>query len=65
MDREFIDQINAVMEAIRKAGYSPYAQLVGYVTTGELAYITRTNDAREIASQLDRDKIRRYLNIRA
>lgn len=64
MEREFIDQINVVMEAIRRAGYSPYAQLVGYVTTGELAYITRTNGARALASRMNRDKIRRYLNIR-
>lgn len=63
MDREFLDQMNAVMQAIRNAGYSPYAQLVGYIATGELAYITRADGARELVSQMDRDEIRKYLNI--
>lgn len=64
MDRKFLDQMNAVMQAIRKAGYSPYEQLVGYLTTGELAYITRTSGARELVCQMDRDEIRKYLNFR-
>ena len=65
MDREFLDQMNVVMQAIRKAGYSPYEQLVGYLTTGELAYITRADSARDLVCQMDRDEIRKYLNIRA
>ena len=65
LDREFLDQMYVVMQAIRKAGYSPYEQLVGYLTTGELANITRADGARELVSQMDRDEIRKYLNIRA
>ncbi len=42
----FDEAINIVIDALRKAGYDPYDQLYGYVSTGELSYITRQGNAR-------------------
>ena len=39
--------IKEIMEAITAAGYEPYSQLYGYITTGKDEYITRRDNARE------------------
>ncbi len=58
-------QFNAHMEhivkALNEAGYNPYEQLMGYVTTGEENYITRHGDARTIIKTLDKQRIRLYI----
>jgi len=36
-----------IIASIKEAGYEPYDQLYGYITTGKEEYITRTGDARE------------------
>ncbi len=59
-------QFNASMEhivkAIKQAGYNPYEQLTGYITTGNEIYITRQGDARSIIKTLDINRIKEYLN---
>lgn len=47
--------------ALKKAGYDPYAQLTGYLTTGDDAYITRTDGARKLIKLLSAAQIRQYL----
>ena len=41
MDAEFEKEIAEIIQAIRKAGYDPYAQLYGYITKGKEEHITR------------------------
>lgn len=50
--------INKIIIALRKAGYHPYEQLVGYVKTGSSAHITRKNNARAKAEYLGVDVIK-------
>lgn len=59
---EFEKQIEHVISVLSDAGYDPYAQLTGFVQTGDDTFITRRNDARAIVSSLDRKMVARYVN---
>lgn len=61
---DFEKQIALVIAALSDAGYDPYAQLTGFVQTGDDTFITRRNDARAIVSSLDREMVARYVNER-
>ena len=64
MEDRFLKDMTIVVDAIRDAGFVPYNQLYGYVQTGNSLYITRRNNAREIVMKMDREMIRRYLQLR-
>ena len=53
--------LNIVIHSIEAAGYNPYAQLTGYMATGNAAYITRQFGARPLAKTLSPAVIRGYL----
>ncbi len=62
MDKKLFEEtMERIIAGIKKAGYSPYDQLIGYVTTGQESYITRTDGARELILKLDREDIGAYL----
>ena len=50
-------KINEVVEAIEYKGYNATNQLVGYLTTGDLKYITTYNHARSKLSAFDRVEV--------
>lgn len=54
-------KLTVVINAMEKAGYNPYAQLKGYVETGDASYITRQDGARAIVREMDESVICRYL----
>ena len=54
-------KMESVVVSIRAAGYNPYAQLTGYMTTGNAAYITRQGGARAMVRDLDRAVIGDFL----
>ena len=58
---EFEKQLAIVIAALSDAGYDPYAQLTGFIQTGDETFITRHNDARAIVSSLDREMVARYV----
>jgi len=58
---DFEKQIALVIAALSDAGYDPYAQLTGFVQTGDDTFITRRNNARAIISSLDREMVARYV----
>ena len=49
--------INEVCEILEEKGYSPVSQLVGYLVSGDLGYITNYKNARNLISQFDRNEI--------
>ena len=49
--------LNEVIEALEFKGYNATNQLVGYLTTGDLKYITTFNEARKKISNYDRSEI--------
>ena len=61
MDKQFLQNIAIVVQALKQAGYVPYDQLLGYVNTNNLAYITRRDNARELVRQMDPSLIQQYL----
>lgn len=56
--------LDEIAAAIRQSGLDPYAQITGFLRTGNDAYITRTNGARYKIKCVDTEEIRTYLNTR-
>ena len=61
--------IRKVCEAMQDKGYNPINQLVGYLLSGDPAYITSHKDARRQIRTLERDElleelVRSYLSKR-
>jgi len=59
---DFEKQIAVVIAALSDAGYDPYAQLTGFIQTGDDTYITRRENARAIIQTLDKEQVARYLH---
>lgn len=51
--REVLRQVYVALEA---KGYQPLNQLVGYILSGDPAYITSYNNARALIKKFDRDQ---------
>jgi uncharacterized protein (UPF0297 family) len=49
--------LTAVYQALKEKGYNPIAQLVGYLLSGDPAYITSHNNARNLIRRLERDEL--------
>lgn len=60
MDRSMDKTMEVIIKALADAGHDPYAQLVGYLQTGDATYITRRDGARELIQSVDRSVIRKY-----
>ncbi|MHB1125432.1 MAG: IreB family regulatory phosphoprotein [Bacillota bacterium] len=55
-----------VYQALKEKGYNPINQMVGYMLSGDPAYITSHNNARNLIRRLERDElmeelVKRYL----
>lgn len=46
-----------VYDALEEKGYNPINQMVGYLLSGDPAYIPRHNNARSMIRKLERDEI--------
>lgn len=51
------DVLLTVYESLKEKGYHPINQIVGYLLSGDPAYIPRYNDARNMIRRLDRDEL--------
>lgn len=49
--------ILAVYDALQEKGYNPINQIVGYLLSGDPAYIPRHNNARSIIRKRERDEL--------
>ena len=61
------ETIKEVCEALKERGYNPVNQLVGYLMSGDLGYISSYKECRNKISKLDRSMIlevilKRYLD---
>jgi len=59
--------ILTVYDALQEKGYNPINQIVGYLLSGDPAYIPRHNNARSMIRKRERDElieelVRSYLN---
>ena len=51
------DVLLTVHEALREKGYNPINQIVGYLLSGDPAYIPRYKDARSLIRKIERDEL--------
>ena len=56
-----IEILHHIADTIRQTGNNPHDQLLGYITTGDVTYITRRNNARELIQSVDMTAISRYM----
>ena len=49
--------LKKVYQALKEKGYNPVDQIVGYLISGDPAYITSYRDARTMIRKIDRDEI--------
>ncbi|HHV78998.1 MAG TPA: IreB family regulatory phosphoprotein [Firmicutes bacterium] len=63
------DILVLVYEALKEKGYNPVNQIVGYLLSGDPAYITSHKNARSLVRKIERDElleelVRHYLQTR-
>lgn len=61
------ETLRVVYQSLEEKGYEPINQIVGYLLSGDPAYIPRHNDARNLIRRYERDEImevllKEYLN---
>lgn len=49
--------LTQVFAALKEKGYNPINQIVGYILSGDPAYITSYKDARSLIRSLERDEL--------
>lgn len=49
--------LRKVYTALKKKGYNPINQMVGYILSGDPTYITSYDEARNLIRQIDRDEL--------
>ncbi|MFA9557152.1 IreB family regulatory phosphoprotein [Evansella sp. AB-rgal1] len=57
MDEDVKDVLFTVYSSLEEKGYNPINQIVGYLLSGDPAYIPRHNDARSLIRKIERDEI--------
>ncbi|MBE4908083.1 IreB family regulatory phosphoprotein [Cytobacillus suaedae] len=57
METNVNEVLFTVYEALQEKGYNPINQIVGYLLSGDPAYIPRHKDARNIIRKLERDEL--------
>lgn len=57
-----LSAMNVIVEALIERGYNPYAQIMGYVTSGNALYITSHNNSRQIIKKIDIEFVEKYLS---
>lgn len=57
IENNISEVLNQVYGALQEKGYNPINQIVGYLLSGDPAYIPRHRDARNIIRKLERDEI--------
>ncbi|HZK43782.1 MAG TPA: IreB family regulatory phosphoprotein [Syntrophomonadaceae bacterium] len=56
-EEKVLSVLKAVYQALEEKGYNPINQLVGYMISGDPAYITSHMGARNMICKVDRDEI--------
>lgn len=55
--KEVSETLTIVYRALQEKGYNPINQIVGYLLSGDPAYIPRYQDARNLIRRHERDEI--------
>lgn len=57
MDANVKEVLLTVFNALQEKGYNPINQIVGYLLSGDPAYIPRHKEARSLIRKLERDEL--------
>ncbi|PYZ98783.1 hypothetical protein CR205_09480 [Alteribacter lacisalsi] len=57
MDDDAKEVLMKVYASLEEKGYNPINQIVGYLLSGDPAYIPRHNDARSLIRKIERDEL--------
>lgn len=55
------ETLKYIADAIQQTGSDPHDQLFGYISTGDVAYITRRDHARELIQTVEKDAIAQFM----
>ena len=61
VEPNFEVRMKEIIQSISDAGFDPFSQLYGYLTTGKEEYITRTGNARELIKTLNWQQVWDYV----
>lgn len=56
-DENIREVLQTVYEALQEKGYNPINQIVGYLLSGDPAYIPRYKEARTLIRKIERDEL--------
>lgn len=56
-DKSVRQTLEIVYAALEEKGYNPINQIVGYLISGDPAYIPRANDSRNMIRKFERDEL--------
>lgn len=56
-DQDIKETLLTIHEALQEKGYNPINQIVGYLISGDPAYIPRYKDARNLIRKIERDEV--------
>ncbi|MET3290320.1 IreB family regulatory phosphoprotein [Brevibacillus fluminis] len=56
-EAEVRETLTEVYKALQEKGYNPITQIVGYLLSGDPAFIPRHNNARSLIGKIERDKL--------
>lgn len=56
-DKNIKEILFTVHDALKEKGYNPNNQIVGYLLSGDPAYIPRYKDARNLIRRIERDEV--------
>jgi len=59
-ERQIQETLEHIAQALRSAGYDPYAQMIGYIKTGDASYITRKDGARALIQDIPPKSIEQF-----
>lgn len=57
LDHDTKEILFTVHDALKEKGYNPINQIVGYLLSGDPAYIPRYKDARNLIRKIERDEV--------
>ncbi len=60
-ETEVREILTSIYDSLKKKGYNPINQIVGYILSEDPTYITTYNNARSLIRKLDRDELLQIL----
>ena len=60
-EKEAYDKLRWIYDNLEERGYKPVNQIVGYILSGDLGYISSYKNSRKMMSELDRSMLTEVL----